>query len=63
MSSAASEVLRSFRELGEREKREVAAEVVRWLRESESPELTEQELATVADELFLQYDADETPGE
>lgn len=62
MKPAVEEVLRSFQELPDAEKHELAAEVLRWWRLAEHPELSEDELSSAAAGVFGLYDEEEHPG-
>jgi hypothetical protein len=59
MTNAAQNIITAFDELSPREQHAVAVEVLR--RSSADGELSERALHMMADELFLQYEAEETP--
>jgi hypothetical protein len=53
-------LIEDFQSLPDAAKREVLTELVRISRHIEYPSLTDEELAAVADEIFLAYDKRET---
>lgn len=59
MTSTAMELLSHFEQLTERDQREVAREILLKFRRWEYPDLTNDELAAVADEAFCRLDAEE----
>lgn len=56
MSTATQSILESFNQLPEPEKRELAAEIIRWTANLDFPPLTDKDLVATADELFLDLD-------
>ncbi|MDE0043326.1 MAG: hypothetical protein OXT74_14905 [Candidatus Poribacteria bacterium] len=56
MNAATDRVLKAFHELREPEKRELAAEMIRWTTNLEFPSLTDEDLVVTADELFIELD-------
>lgn len=56
MNAATNRILKAFHELREPEKRELAAEIMRWTAYLEFPPLTDEELVLTADELFVELD-------
>jgi hypothetical protein len=60
MTTQSQEILRSFELLPDIEKREVASEIIRRSLQLHSPPLSDEELTSLADELFLQLDRSET---
>lgn len=59
MTSTAMEVLSGFERLTERDQREVARKILLKVRCWEYPDLTDDEIAAVADEAFGLLDAEE----
>jgi len=60
MSTNARRVIEEFDELGEAEQHEVLIKLLRKSIKSPYPSLTEAELTSVADEIFLELDQDES---
>jgi hypothetical protein len=60
MTAAVKELLNSFDRLSEPEKRSVCVAI---LRSTDSGSLTDEELVTAAEEIFLQYDREEAADE
>jgi hypothetical protein len=56
-------VIEDFQSLPDAAKREVLAELVRISRHIEYPSLTDEELTSIADDIFLTYDKGETSGQ
>ena len=56
MSTATLSILESFNQLPEPEKRELAAEIIRWTANLDFPPLTDEDLVIAADELFIELD-------
>lgn len=56
MSTATQSILESFNQLPEPEKRELAAEIIRWTANLDFPPLTDEDLVIAADELFIELD-------
>ncbi len=63
MSGSVKNILESFDELPEGEKREVASAILRRTLRFDAPPLTENDLLAQADELFRELDARETADE
>ena len=59
MTSAAMEMLSEFEQLTERDQFEVAREILLRARHWEYPDLTDDEIAAIADEAFCRLDAEE----
>jgi len=63
MSTDSQQVLNSFNALPQLEQREVVAELLRKVAQWDTPPLTDDELARMADEVFLEMDRrEETDG-
>ena len=60
MTTNARRVIEEFDELGAAEQHEVLIKLLRKSIKSPYPSLTESELTTVADEIFLELDQDES---
>jgi hypothetical protein len=60
MSTSVNEILRSFDQLPEAEKRELAFEIIRRTIEFDLPALTDDELVLNAEALFLELDQRES---
>jgi hypothetical protein len=60
MTTNARRVIEEFDELGEAEQHEVLIKLLRKSIKSPSPSLTESELTSVADEIFLELDEGES---
>ena len=56
MSTATQSILESFNQLPEPEKRELAAEILRWTANLDFPPLTDEDLVIAADEFFIDLD-------
>ncbi len=56
MNAATNRVLKAFHKLREPEKRELAAEIIRWMANLEFSPLTDEDLVHTADELFIELD-------
>lgn len=56
MSASAQEILKSFEQLPESEKQEVASEILRRTINFDIPSLSDDELVLSAEELFLELD-------
>ena len=56
MSTATQSILESFNQLPELEKHELAAQIIRWTANLDIPPLTDEDLAVIADELFVELD-------
>ncbi len=63
MSTSIHQLLESFDQLPETEKREVAAEILRRTINFDLPEMSDEELTLNAEQLFLQLDAREAEDE
>lgn len=63
MTVAAKTILKSFDELPEREKQEVASAILRRTLRLDLPPLTDNDLVAQADELFRELDAREASDE
>jgi hypothetical protein len=63
MSGSAKNILESFDELPEGEKREVASAILRRALRFDAPPLTDQDFLAQADELFRELDAREAADE
>ena len=59
MSIATQNILDSFNQLPELEKRELAAEIIRWTTKLDFPPLTDEDLVQAADALFIELDKTE----
>jgi hypothetical protein len=62
MKPAAEEVLRSFQDLPEPEKHELALEVLRWWSHADHPAMSEEELTAAGAAVFRLYDEEEHRG-
>jgi hypothetical protein len=60
MTTNARRVIEEFDELGEAEQHEVLIKLLRKSIKSPYPSLTESELTSVADEIFLELDREES---
>jgi hypothetical protein len=60
MTTEAQNLLQSFDLLQEADKREVAAEIIRRSIAIDMPPLSDEQLAAIADELFLEMDKEES---
>jgi len=60
MSLTAEHILQSFDRLPEAEKKEVASEIIRRSVHFDLPSLSDEELVSIAEELFLELDSQET---
>lgn len=60
MTAAAEKVLKSFDELPDDEKRKVYVEILRRGQDWDYPDLTDDELCRLADELFVEMDKQES---
>ena len=56
MTAQAKHIIEEFQALPDQAKREVLAELIRTSRSIEYPQLSEDELLSAADEVFLEYD-------
>jgi hypothetical protein len=56
MTAAGKHIVEDFAALPDREKREVLANLLRISREIEFPEVSDEELVSSADAVFLEYD-------
>jgi hypothetical protein len=56
MTISVQNIIRSFEQLPEIEKREVAREIIRRTLEFDIPPMSDEELVLTADELFLELD-------
>ena len=63
MSTTGEEILKSFDLLPEREKHEVAKQILRRSLEWRSAPLTDEELTLSAEEVFLELDRRESDGQ
>ncbi|MCI0361422.1 MAG: hypothetical protein L0211_23310 [Planctomycetaceae bacterium] len=63
MSSKVKKFLESFDSLNTAEQREAAAQILRRTAVMDSPPLTDDDLVSMAEELFLQLDAEEAANE
>jgi hypothetical protein len=63
MSNSAKSIIESFDELSEEEKREVARAILRRALRFDSPPLTDDDLVTQAEDLFLDLDKREASDE
>ena len=59
MTTTAIELLHEFGQLAECDQREVAQEILLRTRRWEYPDLTDDDLAAIADEAFCRLDAEE----
>ncbi|HEX3035783.1 MAG TPA: hypothetical protein VHT73_11765 [Thermodesulfobacteriota bacterium] len=59
MSTSVKKILDSFEKLPEKEKRELASEILRRTAKLEYPSLTDEELILNAGEIFLELDRSE----
>jgi hypothetical protein len=62
MTARAQELLHSFEQLGDVDKREIVSELLRRSTEIDTPPLSDEELVGAAEELFLQLDREEAHG-
>jgi hypothetical protein len=62
MSPLVKEILKSFEALPEVEKHELASAILRWSQEAEHPAMTDEELGSAANEIFLRLDREEDEG-
>ncbi len=60
MTKSVEELLKSFEQLPEVEKRELASEIIKRALTLDLPELTEESLLVAADQIFLQLDKEES---
>ncbi len=60
MSASVKNILNSFELLSEDEKKELAFEIVRRTAKFDLPPLTDEDLISRADELFLELDREES---
>ena len=60
MTSIGKHIVEDFANLPDPEKREVLANLLRISREIDYPEVSDEELVTSADALFLEYDRRES---
>ncbi len=60
MTKSVEELLKSFEQLPEVEKRELASEIIKRALTLDLPELTEESLLAAADQIFLQLDKEES---
>ncbi len=56
MNTATQNILESFNQLPEPEKRELAAEIIRWTAKLDFPPLTDKDFVLAAEELFIELD-------
>lgn len=59
MTTGANDVLKSFERLSAGEQQEVASEILRRVIDLETPPLSDDQLAQLADELFVELDRSE----
>ncbi len=62
MTTPIKQILDSFNQLPEIEKRELASEIIRRTIQMDLPPLSDQELVLIAEELFLELDQKEIAG-
>jgi len=60
MSTSVKDILHSFELLSENEKKELASEIVRRTAKFDLPPLTDEDIISCADELFLELDRRES---
>ncbi|MEW6674675.1 MAG: hypothetical protein AB1348_01420 [Nitrospirota bacterium] len=60
MATSVKDILHSFELLPEGEKKELASEIIRRTAKFDLPPLTDEELISCADELFLELDQRES---
>jgi hypothetical protein len=63
MSTTVEDILDSFNDLSEAEKRELVSEIIRRTAEMSFPPLTDEELVLNAEALFLELDQRESANE
>jgi len=63
MNTSVKQILDSFDQLPESEKRELASEILRRTVKLDFPSMTDEELVLSAEELFLELDKRETEDE
>ena len=56
MTAQAKHIIEDFEALPDQEKREVLAELIRMARHIDDPVVSDDELLSAADEVFLEYD-------
>lgn len=56
MTAQAKHIIEDFGTLPDQEKREVLAQLIRMARHIDYPPVTDDELLSAADEVFLEYD-------
>jgi hypothetical protein len=61
MTAQGKQIIEEFEALPDSAKREVLAELIRTSRFIAYPEVSEDELLSAADEIFLEYDRREAP--
>jgi hypothetical protein len=61
MNAVVEDLLRAFEELPDAEKRELASRIVQWEASAEHPPLTDKELVSGAEAVFLSLDRAEEP--
>lgn len=59
MTAQARHIIEDFGTLPDQEKREVLAELIRIARHIDYPVMSDDELLSAADEVFLEYDREE----
>ena len=60
MTKSVEQLLKSFEQLPEAEKRELAAEIIKRSLALDLPELSDESLILAADQIFLQLDREES---
>lgn len=60
MTKSVEQLLKSFDQLPEAEKRELASEIIKRSLELDLPELSDEALLAAADQTFLQLDKEES---
>ena len=60
MTSSVEQLLKSFEQLPEAEKRELASEIIKRSLTLDLPELSDETLLVAADQIFLQLDKEES---
>jgi len=60
MTKSVEQLLKSFEELPEAEKRELASEIIKRSLALDLPELSDESLILAADQIFLQLDKEES---
>ena len=60
MTKSVEQLLKSFEQLPEAEKRELAAEIIKRSLAMDLPELSDESLILAADQIFLQLDKEES---